>query len=101
MAELTINHAASGNNTLLAAVSGFKYKVRKLFLCTNASVNIKFMSGANDLTGAMAMALGEKLILDPDDDPWFTTNNNEALILNLSAAVQVSGRLIYDRVEAA
>ena len=104
MSEVTINHAGSGDNTLVAAAPGYKYQVRKLFLGVNAVVSIKFMSGANNLTGLMAMASGEKFSLEQAHQtsaPWLTTNNNEALILNLSGAVQVSGRLIYDKVETA
>jgi hypothetical protein len=98
--EVLIDTAASGDTTLLAAASGYVYKVRQLFLVATGAVAVKFKSGSNSLTGAMALAANAQLILPQGfyKDPWITTNNNEALIINLGGAVQVGGRIVLDKV---
>lgn len=95
-----IDHAANGDNTIIAAVATKKIKVIGLFLVANAAVNVKIKNGAGtDLTGALAMdAQGAGFVLPISGTPdvtWFETSVNTALIINLSAAVQVSGSITY------
>ena len=96
--ELIIDTAASGDTTLLAASSGYIYRVRQLFLVAAVAVAVKFKSGANSLTGAMTIATNGQLILQYQALPWMTTNNNEAFVINLGAAIQVGGRIVIDKV---
>lgn len=91
-----INVASSGDNTLIAAVSSQTIRVHKLFLVVSGAVNIKFKDGAGtDFHPALPMQAGGGFVLDFDQEPWFVTSTNTALVLNLSAAVQVSGRIYY------
>lgn len=94
----SISCAAAGDNTILAAVAGKTIRVLEYVLNVAGAVTVKFTSGAagTALSGAMALAanggiggafcpVGLFQALAP----------NTALVLNLSAAVQVSGHLVY------
>ena len=96
--EAPINASSSGDNTLVSGTGGQTVRAYKLFLVVAGDVNIKFKSGAGtDLCPAMAMSAGGSMTLDFDGEPWFTTAVGDGLVLNLSAAVQVSGRLYYTK----
>lgn len=92
-----INAASSGDNTLVAGTGGQTIRVHKLFLVTSGAVNIKFRSAATDFHPALPLQSGGSFVLDFDGDPWFVTTPADALVLNLSAAVQVSGVLYYTK----
>ena len=93
-----INAASSSDNTLIAAVAGQTIRVHKLFFVASGAVNIKFKDGAStDLTPAMPIYAGGGFTLDFDGDPWFVTTAGNAFVLNLSAAVQISGRIYYSQ----
>ena len=92
----SINAAASGDNTLVAAVGGQTVRVFKIFLTAASAVNIQFKDGAGtDLTGLITLTAGGSVVLDFDTRPWFLTSAGNAFILELSSAVQVSGRIYY------
>lgn len=90
-----VNAAGAGDNTLVAGIAGQTIRLWKIFLVVNAAVNIQFKSGATTLTPVMNMLANGSFVLDFDGEPWLVTAVADALILNLSAAVQVSGRLYY------
>lgn len=94
-----INAASSGDNTLIAAVTGQTIRVHKLFLIASGAVNIKFKDGAGgtDFHPAIPLYAGGGMTLDFDGDPWFLTTAGNAFVLNLSAAVQISGRIYYSQ----
>jgi hypothetical protein len=96
MPEAIINVNTSGDNTIVAAVSGKAYLVRQVFLVPAADVSLIFKSGATLLTGAMAFVGNTVWTLPYTPAGWFVTNSNNALVLNLSGNVQVGGRVIYD-----
>jgi hypothetical protein len=93
----SINAAASGDNALIAAVAAKTSRVMKLFLIAKAPVDIKFRDGTTDLDGVISLQAGGSITLDFDGEPWFVTSVNTAFNLNLSAAVQVSGRIYYSQ----
>jgi hypothetical protein len=103
MPNLVIAASASGDTTLLAAVTTRRWLVRKLVLVAKTAVDIKFKSGATDITGVMAFAANQTLILpwQNDKDPaWLVAGAiNQALVINLSAAIVVGGVLVYDWLE--
>lgn len=93
-----IDTASAGDNTLVAANAKNKIKVISFFLVSTAALAVRFKSGAaNNLTGAMAFAANGGLAIPAGDtySHLFETNVNEALVLNLSGATQVSGGLAY------
>lgn len=96
LSSASINAAASGNNTLVAAVAAQTVRVFRLFLVVAGTVDIIFRDGAaTGFTGTMSFSKNGSMTIDFDGEPWFVTTAGNAFILNLSAAVQVSGRVYY------
>lgn len=89
-----ITFAASGDNTVIAAVASQTTKVFSIFFTVAGATTITIKNGAGaSLTGAMTLSTGGSFTLDMNTMPWFTTSVNTAFIINSSAAVQVSGRV--------
>ncbi len=93
-----ISAASSGNNTVVAAVTGKKIRVLRFHYKSGGTVNAKFTDGTNDLTGLFAETAGSA-----NGAGWcpvgvFETGVGAALILNLSAAVGLAGVLTYCEV---
>lgn len=95
-----ISASTSGNNTLVAAVTGKKIRVLALSMVANAAVNGKFQDGASgtDLTGLFYMASTTGVVLPFNPVGWFEGTATTLLNLNLSAAVAVGGCLTYVEV---
>lgn len=99
-----ISASSSGDNTIVAAVTGKQIWVLKLALISNAAVNAKFQSGASgtDLTGLFYLAANTGFALQQDSGniacPWFKTATGALLNLNLSSGVAVGGVLTYIEV---
>jgi len=95
-----IDHASSGDNTLVAAVTGKKIRVLALFLVAGGAVTVRFESGASGtaLTGQMAIAANADLVLPWNPAGWFETAAAALLNLELSGAVSVDGALLYEEV---
>ena len=94
LTRTAIDTASSGNNTLIAAATGRRLVIHRVFLVPASSVTVKFRDGAStDLTGAMTLAALFRL--DVEDNPWFTTSVGNAFVMNLGGAVQVSGAVYH------
>lgn len=95
-----ISASSSGNNTLVAAVSGKKLRVLAYNIISNGSVNAKFQSGASgtDLTGLKYLTSNSGICAPFNPVGWFETAANTLLNLNLSGAVAVGGELVYVEV---
>lgn len=94
--QASVNVAGVGDNILVAAVASKTIYVYKIFLEFADAVTAKFKSGAGtDLTGPLSKSAGGSMVLDYDGEPWFETVAGEAFVLNLSAAIQSSGRIYY------
>lgn len=94
--QAAISFSASGDNTVVAAVSAKTTRIYQItYVCSGATaITIKNGAGAS-LTGAMAFNAGGSLTLDFVPNPRFVTSTNTAFILNSSNAVQVSGWVDY------
>lgn len=91
-----INASSSGDNTLVSGTTSQTVRVYRLLLTAAGNVNVKFKDGAStDLTAALTLQAGGAIVLDFDTEPWFVTSAGNGFVLNLSAAVQVSGRVWY------
>jgi len=95
-----ISAASSGNNTLVTAVAGKKIKVLGIILVVSGDVDVRLESGADGtaLTGVISLAAdgnGFVLPVAPIGYHWVETAAAALLNLELSAAVQVSGVLVY------
>lgn len=95
-----IDDASSGDNTIIAAVSGKKIRVMSAFLVAAGTVNVRFEDGAGGtaLTGQMNLVANTGFTLPFNPEGWFETSVNTLLNLELSAAVSVDGCLTYTEV---
>jgi len=95
-----IDAATSGDNTLVAAVSGRRIRVLALFLVSAGTVNVRFEDGAGGtaLTGQMNLVANTGFVLPYNPAGWFQTGTNTLLNLELSAAISVDGALTYIEV---
>lgn len=94
-----IDHASSGDNTIIAAVADKRFRVLSLFLVVDGAVTVRFEAGAGGtaLTGVMNFgAEGDGMVLPFNPLGWFeTTAINTLLNLELGGAVSVDGALQY------
>lgn len=95
-----IHHNTSGNNTIVAAVTGKKIKVVAATLVVAGAVNVRFESDADGtaLTGIMQFgAAGEGFVWGPafPGYHWIETAEGELLNLELSGAVYADGIVLY------
>lgn len=94
--------ASSGDNTLVAAVTGEKIRVLALVLVASGGANtVRLESGASGtaLTGQMDIGDNGQLILPYNPAGWCETAAAALLNLELSAATAVAGLLAYVTVE--
>jgi len=92
-----IDHASSGNNTVVAAVTGKKIVVTSFCLVSAGTVTARFESAADGtaLTGQMTMAVNTSVAAPYNEAGHFWTVAGELLNLELSGAVSVDGWLTY------
>lgn len=97
-----IDAAASGDNTVVEAVSNKKIRVTALFLVSAGTVTARFESGASGtaLTGQMTTAVNTSVVLPENRSGWFETAAGALLNLELSGNVSVDGGLVYVLVDA-
>jgi hypothetical protein len=96
-----IDGASSGDNTLVAAVTGKKIRVLALSATmTGTAVTIRFESGAGGtaLTGQMGPTAGQTITLPFNPVGWFETAAATLLNMELSGAQSVDGVLVYIEV---
>lgn len=95
-----ISAASSGDNTLVAAVSGKKIRVIQVQVIADSAVSVRFKDGAGGtaLTGVMSLAANGGFSAPFTPVGHFETTAATLLNLELSAAVQVSGWLTYVEV---
>jgi len=98
IAEAVIDTASSGDNTLVAAVTGQTIRLYKIVLYANAANTVILKDGASTkLMGNIDLPAKAGYVIDNDSSGHcpFTCTVSNALVLNLSAATQVSGRVWY------
>ncbi len=96
-----IDAAGSGDNTIVAAVSGKKIRVLSLHVTmTGTLVTIRFESGAagTALTGQMQPLAGNSITLPYSPLGWFETASGVLLNMELGGAQSVDGCLVYIEV---
>ena len=92
-----VNIASSGDNTVIASQSGKCLEVYKFWVVSEGAVNLKFKDGATALnaTAVHLTADGSSMFFPVDGKSYWGTSQGNAFIINLSGAVQVSGRIYY------
>lgn len=96
-----ISASSSGDNTVLAAVAGKRFRVLALFIMASSAVNARFESGAGGtaLTGLGYPAANGGWVLPYSPVGWFETLAVETLLnLELSGAVAVGGCIVYQEI---
>jgi hypothetical protein len=87
--------SGTGDNTVVAAVTGKKIRVTRYELSASAAVNAKWRSGTTDVTGLLYLAAAGATVdsgkSGEQNDFLFETAAGQALVLNLSGAVPVGG----------
>lgn len=96
--SIDINASSSGDNTIIAAVTSRPIRVYQVFIVANAAVNLLFKDGASTNFNAFAVPLtaqGSAITFQYTGMPWWVTTLGNAFIINLSGAVQITGRAYY------
>ena len=99
-----IDAATSGDNEIVAAVTGKKIRVLAFVLVmTGTAVTVRFESGAGGtaLTGQMTPSQGNVIQAAYAPVGHFETAAGQALNLELGGAQSVDGWLVYAEVPAA
>jgi prepilin-type processing-associated H-X9-DG protein len=90
-----VNITTSGNHTIVAATTAKLTTVYKLFLVANGNVNVTFYDGSTALSGPLALMADGSIILNFDNNPWFTGSVNSNFIIATDEAVTVGGAIYY------
>lgn len=94
-----IDCSSSGNNEIVAAVTGKKIRVLAWDVSPSDVVNFKWRTASTDITGLYYAAnAGNGVARAFNPVGYFETVSDEALNLNLSAAEAVGGSLVYVEV---
>lgn len=97
MAYASITASASGDNTVVAAVTGKKIQVERFLIMSSGSVNAKWRSGTTDISGLLYLVANSGATAPGfGSEYWLETVAGQALVLNLSAAVPVGGLVVYE-----
>ena len=91
LTAVVIDSAAGGDIILKAATPGLVTKLYRILFVVGGSTSIMYKDGVTEISGPFPFTAGGGMVLDFLQDPWYQTSLNSALILNSSAAVQVSG----------
>ena len=99
----SIDTAVSGDNTIVAANTANRiYVVSYVLSGLGTAISVRWKSGASTnlsglipLAGTSSITPGYVGLVSSPETPLMKTAVNNALVLNLSAAVQVSGHLSY------
>lgn len=97
--EAIINASASGQQNVIAAVSGKSIRLISAVLSVSAQVNVQWKSGGGgNLSGLMYCEMRGGAAWQFNPHGWFQTAVGEALAISLSAAVPVGGTIQYIEV---
>ena len=94
-----ITASSSGNNEVVAAVTGKRIRVLAYNYVSAGTVNAAWRDGASTVIGGLGywvVNTGKVVPFNPAG--WFQTTAGVALNLNLSAAIAVGGELVYVEV---
>lgn len=96
--RLSVSETASGRNELVAAQgAGKRIRLLAWSLTLNGACNLRWESGTTDKSGLFIFG-GAGLWEPPTFQPLLLMDDNEALNLNMSASVTVSGAIWYEVV---
>lgn len=93
-----ITASASGDTSIVSAVTGKKIRVMRWSVSSSGTVNIKWRNGTTDITGLYYMVANATVGGGYCPVGHFETSSNSALQVNLSGATAVGGVLTYIEV---
>lgn len=100
LSVVAVSTAASGDTTLVSATASQTTRCYRLRLTAAGTVTAKITDGAaGTVLERFEMIAGQSVLLPLSDRPYHKGTANTAMILNLSAAIQVSG--VYEYVKSA
>lgn len=101
MKYAVVNASASGSNTIVAAVSNKRIRVLSYVIIAAGAVTVTWQSASTAISGPMALAAnGGAAPAAGQAVPagligQFETNQGDALVISLGAAVSVAGHITY------
>jgi hypothetical protein len=96
--DFVVDTAAAGDTQLVAApTNGRQIRVLSYTLVAAGAVTARLRSAAANKSGAMSLAVSAP-VSPSNSKALFTCAQNEALVLNLGGAVQVSGHGSYELI---
>lgn len=99
--SVAVNATASGDNTVIAAVSGKRYRVLSVNLWSDTALGVLFNDGSGTLVEAMTVAIGGAIQMNPPAGYLFQCGaTNRALKINLSTSGNVRGVIQYVELTA-
>lgn len=94
-ARAVISAASSGNNTIIAGVTGKRIFIYGIDLSTASVTTVQFKSGASTaLTGVMTLNAYSKGLVQAGSAYWIT-DVGDAFVISLGGSVQMSGAVWY------
>jgi len=96
--QKAITISSSGNNTIISAPTTGTIAIDQIDFIPDSAVGLKFISGTTDLSGVYSLAQQQGFVKENamnSDKGCIFCGNKEAFIINLDAAVQVSGMITY------
>lgn len=98
--RFVITASSSGNNEIVAAVTGKRIRVLSYNYVCHGTVKPAWRSGATTVIGGRGSFVdGTGKVCPKNEDGWLQTAVGEALNLNLSAAIEVGGEGTYLEVD--
>jgi len=97
LTHVAINTATIGDNTIIPGISGRLIDIYALLIWNVTSMNLELKDDTGyTFTGPLnAFPAASGVMLPNVGEPWFTSRPGAGILLNLSAATQVSGFMLY------
>jgi hypothetical protein len=95
MPSVKIDTAASGQVQLIAGTSNTIIRVLGYVLMAGGTTAVKLQDGNTDLMGALPLTAQAGAVAPVNKEGWFDLTPGNALNVNNSQAIQISGHVRY------
>lgn len=93
-----INFSLAGGNVVVSGAVGQKVYVYRIFMVVSGDTTITFQDGpVTALSGPISLLANGAVTLDISNCPWFQTSEGNDFVINSSNAVQVGGKIDYQK----